>query len=137
MPLDILAPLVVVAMVGIAAILHMSGMSRVDVLTLDRANEDWIGQYPDLTPQKVTLSSNAMAALVETVRGPGLIWVFGADTVARMFSQTPAISETTSGFILGTGDFTAPRVNVELTDEAERARWVAVLSSAAPAGGES
>lgn len=128
MPLEILAPMVVIGIFGIALMLHLSGQSRTDPLTAERAAEAWITQIPGVASRQILLSDDARVALVETDRGPGLLWVFGADCTARLFSAPPAVRETADQIVVTTGDFTAPRIRARLADGADRRRWTDTLT---------
>ena len=127
MPLEILGPLVVLGILGIAALLHLSGHSAVAPLTQARALSDWTGHYPDTQVRSAELSKDAQAALIQSDQGPGLIWTLGADTTARLFTSPPELSNTHTGLIVRTNDFTAPKLRVVLDDDAARARWTDTL----------
>ena len=47
------------------------------------ARAAWHRHAPDDLIQEVTVASNGHAALVTTQQGMGLVWAFGADSVAR------------------------------------------------------
>ena len=121
MPLDILLILVVVGIASIAILLHLSGKSKRARLTADSAQTAWLRHFPE---DKVTGSIAAQdghAALVSTSAGLGLIWSFGADTVARHLEQV-ALEDTAKGLRFRFDDFTAPSVRVTLTPN-ERQLW--------------
>ena len=107
MPLEILAPMVVIGILGIALMLHLTGQSRTDPLTAERAERAWAAQVPWTTAHRITLNDDARVALVETDRGPGLLWVFGADCTARLFTTPPTVREDADQITVTTGDFTA------------------------------
>lgn len=130
MPLEILAPMVVIGIAGIALMLHLSGLSRTQPLTADRVTRDWLAQMPALPPLSVAFSDDSRTALIETAQGPGLLWVFGADTAARLFTDPPTLAETPDRLIVTTGDFTAPRVSIALAGAGDRQRWSGILTAA-------
>ncbi len=121
MPLEILLVLVVGGIAAIALLLHLSGRSQRRVLTRETALADWPRHFPDDVVIDVTVSHDAYAALVRTETGPGLLWSFGADTVARHLLDFDWI-EQPGGFELQFHDFTTPRVVIRL-DEIERQHW--------------
>ena len=121
MPLYILLVLVVGGIALIALLLHVLGKSRRTRLSESSARAAWTRHFPDEVARDVTLSQDRHAALIETQDGPGLLWAFGADTVARHlrdFDLKPGPDRLTVIF----HDFTAPRVTLSLTGD-ERPRW--------------
>ncbi len=121
MPLEILLVLVVGGIAAITLLLHLSGRSQRRVLTRETALADWQRHFPDDVVIDVTVSHDAHAALVRTETGPGLLWSFGADTVARHLLDFDWI-EQQAGFEFQFHDFTTPRVVIRL-DEIERQHW--------------
>ncbi len=77
MPLEILLVLVVGGIVGIALMLHLTGRSRLRVLTRDVAQDEWIRHFPDDDVVDVTVSHDGHSALIRTRAGAGLLWSFG------------------------------------------------------------
>lgn len=127
MPLEILGPMVVIGILGIAALLHFGGHSRVDPLTQERIFKEWEAQYPAAPAQRVKIANDGRAALVETSTGSGLIWTMGADTAARIFDSPPEVTGSGDGLTVRTGDFTAPVVHVTLERAEDRELWQQVL----------
>ncbi len=121
MPLEILLVLVVGGIATITLLLHLSGRSQRRVLTRETALADWQRHFPDDVVIDVTVSHDAHAALVRTETGPGLLWSFGADTVARHLLDFDWIEQPV-GFEFQFHDFTTPRVVIHL-DEIERQHW--------------
>lgn len=116
MPLEIMVGLVVCGIAGIALALHLTGHSRGVVLTHETARQGWLRQFPDNAPTAVRLSSDARAALVECGDGAGVVWAFGADTVAK-----PLASATLTGappdMRLRFPDFGVPNVSLRLAPD--------------------
>ncbi|GAB5437953.1 hypothetical protein [Falsiruegeria mediterranea] len=121
MPLDILLILVVVGIASIAVMLHLSGRSKRAYLTPDSVRVAWVRHFPDDQVTGVIAAKDGHAALVSTAAGMGLIWSFGADTVARHLSQVE-LDDTARGLCFKFHDFTAPSVRVALAPE-ERQLW--------------
>lgn len=121
MPLNILLPLVVIGIAAIAVMLHLTGKSKRARLTQDSARAAWLRHFPDDQVAQVLAADEGHAALVETNQGWGLIWSFGADTVARHLTDV-AIEDTKQGLRFKFSDFTAPSVRVILAPD-ERMIW--------------
>lgn len=121
MPLEILLVLVVGGIGAITLLLHFSGRSEQRILTLETAQTDWQRHFPDDTVIDATVSLDGHAALVRTDAGPGLIWSFGADTVARHLLDYDWI-EHPNGFEFRFHEFATPKVVIHL-DDIERQHW--------------
>ncbi len=125
MPLPALLILVIGGIGAIALLLHLMGKSRLTQLTTEDARSAWHRHFPDDDIQDVTVALSGHAALVRTAQGPGLLWSFGADTVARHLIDFDLI-ETPDHLQVIFHDFTAPRVNLHLTPS-ERAHWQTLM----------
>ena len=121
MPLTLLLALVIGGIAGIALILHLTGKSAQTMLTPEDARAAWHRHFPDDLITEVLTARDAHAALVMTSQGPGLLWSFGADTVARHLRDFDLIDRP-DGLRIAFHDFTAPHVTLHLTD-AERRDW--------------
>ncbi|WP_171238497.1 hypothetical protein [Ruegeria sp. HKCCA5763] len=121
MPSEILLVLVVGGIAGITLLLHLTGHSEPFVLTPETARAQWLRHAPDDTIIDVTISNDRHAALVRTETGAGLLWSFGADTVARHLLDFDWI-ERPEGFEIQFHDFDTPGTLIHL-DEIERAHW--------------
>lgn len=121
MPLHILIIMVVVGIGGIALLLHLTGRSRTATLTETDAQQGWLRHYPNDTVQHVTLAHDGKSALVLSDAGPGVIWVFGLDTVARHLRDCD-VSETETGLRVDFHDYSAPPARFALSQD-ERALW--------------
>lgn len=121
MPLGILLALVVGGIAGITLLLHITGKSRVHVLTPEAASTQWLRHFPDDAVIDVTVTHDGHAALVRTKAGPGLLWSFGADTVARYLLDCTQHAHP-DGLAIRFRDFSAPYVILHL-DETERRHW--------------
>lgn len=127
MPLEILLALVIGGIGTIATILHLTGRSAPAVLNCDAARRAWQRHFPADTIREVIPARNGHAALVLTSAGPGVIWAFGADTVARHLLDF-SLHDVPDGLRLAFRDFGTPGVSLTLTD-AERARWRQLMTS--------
>ena len=125
MPLHILIALVVGGITGIALLLHLSGRSHRSELTEVSARAGWLRQFPDDDILSITLASDAHAALIHTSQGQGLLWSFGADTVARRLVGSRARA-TGTGVEIRFPDYAAPRTRLRL-NAAERQVWLSLL----------
>lgn len=133
MPLEILAPMVVLGIAGLALMFHFGGASEIAPLDPARARSEWQTHYPDIPAGEIRLDDAAACALVETPRGPGLLWLMGADTCARLVQIPPRIESRGDKLVIRTGDFTAPRVVVRLADPQAREQWRTALATPANA----
>ncbi|KUJ76424.1 hypothetical protein AVO45_11540 [Ruegeria marisrubri] len=121
MPIEALLVLVIGGIAGVALLLHLTGRSNLRVLSPDGARAEWLRHFPDDTIVDVTLSHDGHAALLRTETGPGLLWSFGADTVARHLLDFDWL-EHPKGMEFYFHDFATPHVLVHL-DETERRHW--------------
>lgn len=128
MPLEILLVLVVGGIAGITILLHLSGRSQLRVLTQVTAQTEWQRHFPEDMVIDVTISHDGHSALIRTTTARGLLWSFGADTVARHLLDFDWI-ERPDGFEFRFHDFAAPRVVIHL-DEIERQHWHHLMETA-------
>lgn len=131
MPLELLLSLVIGGIAAIAVILHLTGRSRPRVMTAAQARQAWLRQFPEHPADQLTLAENGQAALV-TCDDPtapiGLVWSFGADTVARTLQDTDA-TRSKHGLRLRFADFSAPQVLLHLS-AAEADSWLSQIVAA-------
>lgn len=131
MPLPVLLALVVGGIAVIGLLLHLTGQSRRFVIDGEAtARREWLRHYPEDRVATVLVAGNGRAALVDTDRGPGLLWAFGADTVAERLAA-PQVADRPDGLRLVLNRFSAPAVHLTLTP-AERALWRDRLIGARP-----
>ncbi len=128
MPLEILLVLVVGGIAGITLLLHLTGKSRLRLLSQETAREEWVRHFPGDAVVDVTISHDCHAALVRTADGPGLLWSFGADTVARRLLDYDWV-EHLKGIQVYFHDFSTPNVLVRL-DDMERRHWQHLMEPA-------
>lgn len=122
MPLEILLPIVVFGIAGIALILHLLGLSRPAMLADEAAaRAAWLEEFPEDRPSRVVLSHDHRAALIETTTGPGIVWPMGADTTAR-YLDGATLERTAAGLRIDLPDYTAPRIHLAL-DASEAEGW--------------
>ncbi|MDF1715339.1 MAG: hypothetical protein P1U75_01510 [Antarcticimicrobium sp.] len=121
MPLTVLVSLVAFGIAGIALLLHLAGRSKRCVLTREGAEAAWQRHFPGDIVEQITVARDAHAALVLTHLGPGLLWAFGADTVARRLEDFDLI-DTGDRLRVVFHDFAAPSVTLVL-DDFERPHW--------------
>ncbi len=126
MPLEILLPMVILGIAGITVLLHLLGLSRPVLLAnQSAARAAWLDEFPDDPPDRITLSQDHRAALIQTVQGVGVVWPMGADTTARYLIDAQ-ITLTAKGLRIDLPDYTAPRINLTL-DTAEADLWPTLL----------
>ncbi len=125
MPLTLLLALVIGGICAIVLILHLTGKSAQTMLTPEDARTAWHRHFPNDVITDVLTARDAHAALVMTGQGPGLLWSFGADTVARHLRDFDLIDRR-DGLRIDFHDFTAPQVRLRLDDD-ERDHWKHML----------
>ena len=121
MPLEILLVLVVGGIAGITLLLHATGKSRLRLLTPDTARSEWLRHAPEDHIIDVMIAQDGHAALIRTDAGKGLLWSFGADTVARHLLDFDWMDHP-KGIEVQFHDFSTPRVILSL-DDSERQHW--------------
>jgi len=126
MPLNILLILVIGGIALIALLLHLLGKSRLTVLSQEGARSDWHRHFPDDEILDLIVARDGHAALVQTGQGPGLLWAFGADTVARHLRDFDLLEEPDHLKVIF-HDFTAPSATLHLS-EPERPVWQKMMS---------
>lgn len=126
MPLHVLLALVVGGIGAITVLLHLLGLSAPRIFDGpgDVASR-WLREFPDDKVVDVTLNHKGTAAFVQTRTTPGLVWSFGADTVARPLRDFNAIA-TPKGLRIEFHDFAAPHVQIAL-DDFETNHWENLL----------
>lgn len=130
MPLDVLLLMVACGIAGIGLLLHLTGHSRCfDIDSADTARREWLRHNPEDSIREVTLAPGGRAALILTEAGAGLLWSFGADTVAHDLSRA-RIRPARTGLRVTFGDFASPAVTLRLPPEA-RTQWAARIEGAA------
>lgn len=121
MPLEVLLTLVIGGIASIVLLLHLLGKSARRVMSAEDARAAWHRHFPDDTVTGLDLAHDGHAALVQTEQGPGLLWAFGADTVARHLRDFDLI-DAPKGLRVRFHDYTAPGVTLRLAED-ERALW--------------
>ncbi|CAD0184099.1 hypothetical protein RUESEDTHA_00977 [Ruegeria sp. THAF57] len=128
MPLELLLVLVVGGIAGITLMMHLAGKSRVRTLTPESARSEWLRHVPDDDIIDVTVAHDGHSALIRTPAGNGLVWSFGADTVARHLLDFDWMDHP-DGLEVFFHEFGTPKVLVRL-DEFERQHWQHLLEPA-------
>ncbi|MFV1493817.1 hypothetical protein VWX97_01000 [Phaeobacter sp. JH18-32] len=121
MPLEILVAMVLIGIVVIAILLHVTGRSAPVLMTRDTAAKAWSRHDPDTQILNTWPSTLGQAALIETDLGLGLVWCFGADTIARPLAGVRLLDHP-KGLKLRFADFATPSVVLHLSD-AELNDW--------------
>ena len=125
MPLELLLILVLGGIAGIAGLLHVLGKSARTVLDANSARAAWVRQFPDTPVDDVSVSRDGHAALVRTRHGMGLVWAFGADTVARRLQDFELAAQGTA-LRVRFHDYTAPGVTLHQSPH-ERDTWQSLM----------
>ena len=128
MPLEILLALVAGGISVTAFILHMTGRSALTVMSVDEARSAWLRQFPEDDVSQILTAQDGHAALLQTSQGMGLVWAFGADTVARPL-QGCDLSDRPDGLRVSFHEFAAPSTRLTLS-ETERADWRLLMNTA-------
>lgn len=88
MPLPVLLALVIGGIGGIALLLHLLGYTtRLDLRDEEAAMRCWEREFPETPALSAHPDDTGKAALIETPRGPGLVWAMGADSCARLMTE--------------------------------------------------
>ena len=127
MPLEILLIMVIGGISVIAVVLHLTGRSAQTIMLPEDARSAWHRHFPDDEVHHVLLAKNGHAALVQTADATGVIWAFGADTVARHLVDFDVI-ETGTGLRLEFHDFGTPGASLTL-EPRERRRWQQLMTA--------
>ena len=133
MPLELLLILVSTGIGAIAIVLHLTGHSTARRMDKKSAAQAWLRQFPDQEIHHILLAQNGLAALVKS-RDPaapiGLVWAFGADSVARHLDHS-SVEPFAEGLRLTLSDFTAPQVALRLS-AAEIETWTKLIETPPP-----
>ena len=129
MPLHILLPLVVFGIAGITLLLHLLGKSeKLRFETEADAIHHWLRQFPYTDVRRVILAQSGHAALIFTAKSKGMVWAFGADSVAR-YVKTASFTETPKGLMVRFPKFEVPSALIDLTPD-EQTLWLNTLKEA-------
>ena len=128
MPLEILLALVAGGISLTALILHLTGRSARTIMSADEARSAWLRQFPEDNVGQVLTAQDGHAALLQTSQGMGLVWAFGADTVARPL-QGSDLTETPNGLRVRFPEFSARSTRLTLS-ETERVDWRLLMKTA-------
>ena len=128
MPLEILLALVAGGISITALILHLTGRSARTVMSDEQARDAWLRQFPEDTVGQILTAQDGHAALLQTSQGMGLVWAFGADTVARPL-QGCKLRDVPTGLRVNFSEFAAPSTRLTLS-ETERTDWRLLMNTA-------
>ena len=122
MPLPVLLALVLGGISAIALILHLLGLSaRARIAGAAEAMGIWNADQPNRPARRAHLAPDGTAALIETDRGPGLVFAMGADLATRPLDGA-TLRPHRGGLTITLPDFTAPRLRIALPDP-DRDAW--------------
>ncbi len=130
MPLEILLPLVVLGISGIVLLIRL--LRPTPDLRFDDtevATVMWNHRNHDAPAIATHLNMAGSHALIETAKGCGLLWSFGADPVSRLLDHPFDLVEAGLHVQINTHDFTAPVIDIGFSDAAEQAEWVELLKA--------
>ncbi|MBU2983581.1 hypothetical protein KO498_17370 [Lentibacter algarum] len=129
MPLEILGPMVVLGIGGIALLMHFVGLSKPFQLTGEHSRTAWVREVPDDVPTQILIANNQENALLKLASGKlGLVHVMGADTTARYLTGATWHSSN-SALTIHLPDFGAPKFTIPLSPQ-EQANWTALKDAA-------
>lgn len=134
MPLELLLILVIGGIAAIAVLLHLSGRSQERLLDDAEARRAWHRQFPESRIAEQIVAQSGHAALIRDTDASaplGLVWSFGADTVARTL-QDVTLHQTPNGLSIRFADYSAPHVRLQLT-ATETQRWQQIIQDHAAA----
>ena len=78
MPLHNLIALVVLGILGIAALTYALGYAEARRFeNVGAAQPAWLREFPEVQVKNVTLCRSGAAALIATDQGPGIVWARG------------------------------------------------------------
>ncbi|MEO1001233.1 MAG: hypothetical protein AAFW69_11640 [Pseudomonadota bacterium] len=133
MPLELLGPLVVLGILGVVALVHMTGGSaRPGLAGPEHARAAFTAARPEAEVAEVELMPGGQAALVTLAGGDAaLLWLMGDDPVVRELEPgiLTRVEVGRRGLRLHLADFTAPRVEIAMADPGDRAAWAGRLSA--------
>ncbi|KPA21580.1 hypothetical protein shim_22870 [Shimia sp. SK013] len=128
MTLPVLLALVVGGIAGIAAILHLMGLTTPYRFSNGHdAISAWEREVPERPATGFHLSSDSRASLVTFEGGVGIVWSFGGDTVARLLGDTPP-QKTQNGLRFDFPDFGSSALKVRLK-ETDLDIWMKALEA--------
>lgn len=118
MPLEILGPMVVLGIAGIALALHLLGLTAPRRLTTkDEARAAWLREHPDDDIAQVLLARSGRAALITLASGArGLVYAMGADTCAHPLKGA-RWQQRKNALRVGLPDFAAPHFDIALAPD--------------------
>jgi hypothetical protein len=123
MPLSVLIALVVGGIAGVAILTHLFGFSKLHRFDdAEAARMAFLREWPDVATGTITLSADRHSALIETDKGPALVWAMGADSSVRFLADADA-QETKTGLSIRLADLTAPNIRIRLAPD-ERRAWL-------------
>ena len=125
MPLEILGPMVVLGIAGIALLLYRLGLAEPFQLTGEHSRTAWLREVPDDVPTQILIAKTRQNALLRLASGQlGLVSVMGADTTARYLTDA-TWQHTDTALTLRLPDFAAPQFTIPLEPQ-EQAQWAAL-----------
>lgn len=136
MPLEILAPFVVLAVAVIMLVISRSGLSRSATLTdSDAITRRFQIDHPEVEVRSVWIDNSQKTALLTLSAEPlpsgalGLVKAVGDRTTTRLLlpGSLKSVAEQSDGLHLHSADFTWPRHTVKLKDPDDRAQWLTLL----------
>ena len=126
MPLEIMGPMVVLGIAGIALLLHLTGQTApMRLQTEEDAHRAWLREHGEDAPGIILVAADGRAALLRLASGAlGLVTAMGADPSARYLTGA-SWETTTKGLRIRLPDFAAPRFDIALSED-DRAAWLAL-----------
>lgn len=132
MPLTLLLILVIGGIAGIAVLTIALGLGqRAQLRDAAHLRAVWDADNPDMPSASAHLSATGHAGLIERADGGlGIVWAMGADFATRPLTGAQIRSRRGRN-VISTGDFTAPRIRLNLSIDEART-WAGLIEGQSP-----
>lgn len=128
MALEVLIALVIGGIAGIAALTWGLGWgTALRLASPAEACTWWDREWPERPARGAILAADGQAALIDTAKGPGLVWVMGADCTSRPLDDA-RVAASATGLDVFFPDMATPHVAIRLDDTADPADWAGLIT---------
>lgn len=125
MPLEILGPIVVLGISGIALALHLLGQSARLSFDDASARQAWLRHFPSASVRDVMIAPDGHSALIHSTQGYGVVWAMGADSSARFVAGAKARPSGDELMFLF-NDLGTPRIRLSLPTQTQD-KWLKTM----------